>query len=266
MKRRLLLGLLTAIGLALCAVDEEKIWREYVEWYRNQPISDSQTLKSYLDHLKLSGINDSELQKLSDTIKRLSGDRRDQLQSLFFDRTYSSDTPRFNTKPNLLLVEAVRGLKPGRALDIHMGQGRNAIFLASEGWEVTGFDYSVEGIRSVHATAKKQGLEINALVATHENFDFGRSQWDLIVMSYTWVPLRGEHIAQIIESLKPGGIIVFEHLMDESGSDGAAPWLPRPNELFKIFEDLRILRYEDVWTDADWAWRPERIARLVAEK
>ena len=54
--------------------------------------------------------------------------------------------------------------------------------------------------------------------------------------------------------------------MDESGSDGAAPWLPRPNELLRVFESLRILRYEDARTNADWAWRPERIARLVAQK
>ena len=107
---------------------------------------------------------------------------------------------------------------------------------------------------------------MTALVRRHEDFDFGRAQWDLVVMSYTWVPLRGEYVDRIIESLKPGGLIVFEHLMDESGSENAAPWLPRPNELLKVFGRLRILRYEDVRADADWSWRPERIARLVAEK
>jgi hypothetical protein len=54
--------------------------------------------------------------------------------------------------------------------------------------------------------------------------------------------------------------------MEESGSPRAAPWLPRPNELFTVFTSLRILRYEDLRGPADWSWRPERIARLVARK
>jgi hypothetical protein len=45
--------------------------------------------------------------------------------------------------------------------------------------------------------------------------------------------------------LKPGGILVFEHLMDDSGSERAASWLPKPNGLFEVFGRLRIRRYED---------------------
>jgi 2-polyprenyl-3-methyl-5-hydroxy-6-metoxy-1,4-benzoquinol methylase len=147
-----------------------------------------------------------------------------------------------------------------------MGQGRNALYLASHGWEVTGFDFSVEGVRVARDAAAKGGLKLSALVTRHEDFEFGRGRWDLVVMSYTWVPLRDPYVRRIVESLTPGGILVFEHMMDESGSENAAPWLPRPNELPKIFGDLRILRYEDLRADADWSWRPERIARLVARK
>jgi SAM-dependent methyltransferase len=255
-----------AAALALGAADEETVWKDYAEWYRKQPIAVSDPRPSYLEHLRRSGLGDAEVRERSKVIDRLVKERRDELQPLFFDRTYSSDAPRFATAPNALLVEAVRDLKPGRALDVHMGQGRNAVYLASKGWAITGFDYSAEGVRNAREAAKKAGLAMTALVRRHEEFDFGRVQWDLVVMSYTWVPLRGEYVDRIIESLKPGGLIVFEHLMDESGSENAAPWLPRPNELLKVFGRLRILRYEDVRADADWSWRPERIARLVAEK
>jgi len=54
--------------------------------------------------------------------------------------------------------------------------------------------------------------------------------------------------------------------MDESGGDNAPSWLPRANELPRLFARLRILRYEDVRARADWSWRPERIAKLVAER
>jgi hypothetical protein len=61
---------------------------------------------------------------------------------------YTAARPeRCSRKPNQLLVEAVRHRKPGTALDVGMGQGRNAIFLAKEGWEVTGFDSADEGVR-----------------------------------------------------------------------------------------------------------------------
>jgi len=264
--RRYFLFSAAALGLAWCATDEERIWSEYVEWYRRQPISVSDPRKSYLEHLRHSGLDAEAVEERSKIIERLSAERREELHPLFFDRTYASAAPRFNTEPNALLAEAVRELKPGRALDVHMGQGRNAIFLASRGWHVTGFDFSAEGVRAAQEAAKKAGVSITALVHPHEDFDFGRAQWDLVVMSYTWVPLREPYVQRIVESLKPRGLLVFEHLMDESGSEGAAPWLPRPNELLKVFERLRILRYEDVRSSADWSWRPERLARLVAEK
>ena len=266
MRRRFLLICVAAIGLAWGAADEEGIWREYIAWYRTQPASVTDPRGAYLDHLKRSGVADAEVQQRSRIIERLSRERREELYPLFFDRTYSSAAPRFNTEPNALLVEAVRDLTPGRALDIDMGQGRNAVFLASKGWDVTGFDFSAEGVRAAREAAKKAGVTLTVLERRHEDFDFGRAHWDLVVMSYTWVPLRAPYVGRILESLKPGGVLVFEHLMDESGSDGAAPWLPRPNELLRVFESLRILRYEDARTNADWAWRPERIARLVAQK
>ena len=245
---------------------EEQIWKEYVAWYRKQPDAVSDPRRAYLDLLRRSGVGEVEIQERSKVIERLSGQRRAELQPLFFDRTYSSPAPRFNTEPNALLVETVRDLKPGRALDVDMGQGRNAVFLASKGWRVTGFDFSAEGVGKAREAAAKAGVELTALVQRHEEFDFGRAQWDLVVMSYTWVPLRAPYVDQIIESLRPGGILVFEHMLEESGSESAAPWLPRPNELFQIFGRLRILRYEDTRQQADWSWRPERIARLVAER
>jgi SAM-dependent methyltransferase len=265
-RRRYLLGCVAAVGLGWCGTDEEKIWTEYVAWYRKQPIAVSDPRRSYLDHLRRSGVSEAELQDRSKIIERLARERRDELHPLFFDRTYSSAAPRFNTKPNAWLVEAVRGLKPGRALDIDMGQGRNAVYLASKGWDVTGFDFSAEGVRAARQAAGKAGVAVTALIRRHEEFEFGRAQWDLAVMSYTWVPLRAPYIERIIDSLKPGGLVVFEHLMDESESESAAPWLPRPNQLLQLFGRLRVLRYEDVRASADWSWRPERIARLVAQK
>jgi SAM-dependent methyltransferase len=264
--RRSFFGYLAPLSFGWCAADEEKIWGEYLEWYRRQPITASDVRKYYLEHLKRSGLSDEEIEVRSKIIERRSAENREELLPAFFDRTYGSAEPRFNTGPNALLVDVIRDLRPGRALDVHMGQGRNAIFLASKGWEVTGFDYSPVGIEAARKNAEKAGVSISAVVRRHEEFDFGRTQWDLIVMSYTWIPLNSPHIDRILTSLRPRGLLVFEHLMDESAGERKAPWLPRPNELLQVFGRLRILRYEDFLAKADWSWRTEKIARLVAEK
>ena len=69
-----------------------------------------------------------------------------------FDNIYKSDKPGFSTQPNGLLVATVEDRKPGRALDVGMGEGRNSVFLALKGWDVTGFDFLTKGLRSLSAT------------------------------------------------------------------------------------------------------------------
>lgn len=261
-----MLGSLAAMAVNWCSGDDGLIWREYLEWFRKEtgPMSDART--AYRDRLLRAGLSEEAAAERTAIVERLMSERRDEWQEAFFDRTYRSGAARFNTKPNALLVEMAKALKPGQALDIHMGQGRNAVYLARQGWQVTGFDFSTEGVAAARKAARDAGVALDAIVARHEEFEFGSERWDLIVMSYTWVALEAQWIERITRSLKPGGVLVFEHLMEQSGGENAARWLPRPNELLKVFGGLRILRYEDVSARADWSWRPERIARLVAEK
>src|SRR3954454_16318440 len=63
-----------------------------------------------------------------------------------FNQLYAAPSNLFSALPNAFLARTVSGLKPGRALDIAMGQGRNSIFLAKQGWEVTGYDISDTGL------------------------------------------------------------------------------------------------------------------------
>lgn len=266
MRRRHILSCLAAPLALIRAQDDDQIWRDYLDWFTRQPASVADPRAAYLNHLLTLGLPPTAAQARLSIIDRMHRARPGDHQRAFFDRTYRSPDPRFQTRPNELLAETVKSLKPGAALDVHMGQGRNAIHLARLGWQVTGFDYSKEAIAAARKSAAAAGLRIQAVLATHEDFDFGVNRWDLIVMSYTWVPLAEPWPDRIVAALKPAGILVFEHLLDSSGSDNAAAWLPRPNQLLHSFAALRILRYEDVRRQADWSWRPERIARLVAGK
>ncbi|SPE32257.1 putative Methyltransferase type 12 [Acidobacteriia bacterium SbA2] len=178
-----------------------------------------------------------------------------QDDSNFWNKVYSTGQAIFVHHPTQLLVDAVKGRRPGTALDIGMGQGRNSIFLAQQGWEVTGFDPSEEGVRQARERAAKLGLHLRALVVGEEDFDLGAAQWDLIVMTYVR-RIRPGDADRFARALRPNGLIVYEN--NNVGNQ---------NELLKYFLAWRILHFEDVDTSSDWhPERTSRVERLVAEK
>jgi SAM-dependent methyltransferase len=170
----------------------------------------------------------------------------------------------FTRKPNAFLVEMTRRRKPGRALDVGMGQGRNAIYLAEQGWNVTGFDPAGEGVSRAKAEAVRLGLQIQAEITTFEKFDFGENCWDLIVLTYE--PTKA--IAPKIErALKPGGVVLIEDRHVDTRRIWPAGAFAN-NELLSLFPSLRVLRYEDLWARPYWSAKKldERLVRLFAEK
>jgi len=178
-----------------------------------------------------------------------------QNDSSYWNKVYSTGQTIFVHQPTELLVNAIKGRRPGAALDIGMGQGRNSIFLAQQGWEVTGFDPSEEGVRQARERAAKLGLHLRALVVGEEDFDLGRAQWNLIVMTYVR-RVRPADADRFARALRPNGLFVYEN--NNVGNQ---------NELLKYFLAWRILRFEDLDTTSDW--HPERtlrVERLVAEK
>lgn len=187
-------------------------------------------------------------------------------QASEYDSIYSGkDGVPFSRNPNEFLIEMTKGLKPGHALDVGMGQGRNSIYLAKHGWDVTGFDASAEGVRLARAEAAHLELKLSTSVATFKQFDFGESRWDLIVLTYE--PTRA--IAPVVlRALKPGGIVVVEDRHVDTQRVWPESGLLGDNELLSLFPGLRVIRYEDVWAVPDWqAMRlKERLVRLCAQK
>jgi hypothetical protein len=105
---------------------------------------------------------------------------------LSYNRAYREPNSIFSPEPNAFLQRIATATKPGKALDVGMGQGRNTIWLAQHGWDVTGYDPAEEGIRVANEEARRRGLSIHAIVSDSENFDHGRDKWDLIVMTYVF--------------------------------------------------------------------------------
>ncbi len=179
-----------------------------------------------------------------------------------WDRVYSDPVPIFNTAPNAFMAEVVRGLKPGRALDIGMGQGRNSVYLARLGWKVSGIDISERGMAIARKSAEAAGVAITTIRASMDDFDYGIAQWDLIVGTYVGVSWR----EKAVRALKPGGVVVVEAFSKSAQASGGAGF--GPNEILRLFLDqsLRILRYEDVAGQPDWSREPGRVVRLFAQK
>ena len=177
-----------------------------------------------------------------------------------WNRVLTSNSPRINWQPNALLMQMVKGRKPGRALDVGMGQGRNALWLAQQGWETTGYDPAEKAVALASETAAKAGVKLNAVIAKDSEFDMGAAKWDLILLSYVEIRNNAE---RVIRALAPGGIVVVEYFHQDSGS---APGGFADNELLRLFDTLRVIRYEDAEGIADFGIYNARLVRLCAEK
>jgi SAM-dependent methyltransferase len=154
---------------------------------------------------------------------------------------------------NMFLAERIKGRKPGTALDIGLGEGRNALFLAAQGWEVTGFDISDVGVTLAREAAQQRGLKLEAVVEDADRFDYGRQRWDLVVGMYMHAVIT-RNAEKIMDALKPGGLLVVEgfHRDLNRPSVQGGYFGYRSNELLKAFERLRVLYYEDTIAAADW--------------
>lgn len=180
-----------------------------------------------------------------------------------WNRILTSENPTFNTKPNEFLVEMVKDRKKGTALDVGMGQGRNAIWLAQQGWDVTGFDPAEKAVALAEQLAAKAGMRIKTEIKGTEDFDFGERRWDLIVLSYVG---GRDNVDRVERALKPGGIVVLEafHRDATKGASIGGGVVFDTGELPKLYPALRVVRYEEPLTRADFGMKVVRVMRYCA--
>ncbi len=137
-------------------------------------------------------------------------------------------------------------LPKGRALDLAMGAGRNAVYLAANGFRVTGVDISEEALKQAQALAADQGVALEVVAADLERYMPAPESYAVVVCAYY---LQRSLFAHIQRALQPGGVAVVEtytidHLRHHP--DFPRRYLLEPGELFRALAPLRILRYQDV--------------------
>jgi SAM-dependent methyltransferase len=264
MALRFILAIALIAGLVYAGgpPSDDEVFRDFVAWYKTYTgaFAPPAVTAAYEARLKSTGVSAEETTRRTTLIRNRVNAMPREFAALHFDRLYRMDPPLFKTTPSQYLTRIVEGVKPGKALDVAMGQGRNSIFLAAAGWDVTGYDISEDGLAQAKAAAARAGLKLNAVLASHEEFDYGIAQWDLIVQTFAFTNLSdAAYRKRVIDSLRPGGLLVIEGFGDPSGKG------PR-NVMIESFRDLRFVWYEDRDDVADWGLQKMRLTRLAARK
>jgi SAM-dependent methyltransferase len=164
--------------------------------------------------------------------------------------------------PTPLVVKTAAAMAPGKALDLASGAGRNALWLAEHGWEVTAVDAAAAAIEILRTRATERGMKINAVLADLENgeFEIEPSRWDLVAMCYY---LQRNLFEPAKRGVAPGGIVISIVHVNEPG-EGDGPYRLRPGELEQYFAGWEILhRYEGKANDS--AHR-RTVAEIVARR
>ncbi len=148
----------------------------------------------------------------------------------------------------------------GRALDIAAGNGRNALFLARQGYKVDAVDISDEGLKELSG----RHAHVHPVCADLDLFRIPKERYQLII-DINFLDRR--LVPAICEGLKPGGVLIFETLRIGSQKE-AGPYnkdhLLRQNELLHLFLSLKILFYEE--TQKIRKNHRDYMATLVAQK
>jgi tellurite methyltransferase len=168
---------------------------------------------------------------------------------------------RFSAEPSLIVKKYCRSAPIGKALDIAAGKGRNAVFLAEQGFDVEAVDISDQALIRLSG----RHPNVRPVCADLDYFDIPESRYNLILNIRF---LNRRLFLCIQDGLNPGGILIFETYMDPPPKADPGvfcrDYLLRTNELLHAFLQLNIIFYAEQISDEGDDTR--RVASLVAMK
>lgn len=129
-----------------------------------------------------------------------------------WNERYSNEAYAYGLEPNDFLKQELEKISPAKILFPAEGEGRNALFAASLGWEVSAFDIAQEGKNKAMKLAQERGLSIDYQVGNLTELNYTPAQFDAIALVYAHFPaaIKSELHKALSNLLKPGGIIIFE--------------------------------------------------------
>ena len=173
-----------------------------------------------------------------------------------WDERYSTENYAYGTKANDFLVSMIDRLPTGKILCLAEGEGRNAVWLAEQGNEVTAVDASQVGLQKANRLAEARGVKITTVHADLADYDIGKQQWDAIISIFCHLPaaLRQELHRRCIAGLRDDGMILLEaytplQLEYNTGGPPVAEMMMDADSLRSELEGLEFLHLQECVRD-----------------
>jgi len=175
-----------------------------------------------------------------------------------WNERYANEAYAYGIAPNNYLAQCLPKFQIGKVLFAAEGEGRNAVYAAQQGWNVSAFDISEEGKKKADKLAAELNVSINYQVGDYKLMGFEKNQFDVIALIYAHFPasIKSSIHADLVEYLKPGGVVIFEAfgknnlpLKQNNPSIGGPDdinMLFSTEELISDFQDFEILNLEEI--------------------
>jgi len=194
----------------------------------------------------------------------------------FWNKRFATKEYAYGEAPNNFVVEELEKLKSGKILFPAEGEGRNAVYAATQGWHVTAFDPSIEGKKKADFLAAKHKVEIDYQLAGYENVEFANESFDCIVLVFAHMPptKRCEYHRKISSFLKPGGVLIHEGFSKDqidrkTGGPQNIDMLFSQEELhndFSEFTKLSIVETETTLDEGPYHQGMASVIRVLGKK
>jgi SAM-dependent methyltransferase len=170
-----------------------------------------------------------------------------------WDERYDGDDLVWSAQPNRFLVAEVETLPSGRALDLACGEGRNAVWLAERGWDVTGVDFSKVGLDKARRLAEARGVSVQWNFADVTEYSPAPESFDLVIVMYLHLPEGPRRAAfrHAAAGVATGGtLLVVGHDITNPdagwGGPSDAPVLYGPEDVIADLDELDTVKAERV--------------------
>ena len=188
--------------------------------------------------------------KQGGTFEFLEGFRTMTAAKKYWDDYYQASPFKSGKEPSPFLVTMLPRMQKGRALDIGMGEGRNAVYCAMKGFAVKGLDISNHAVEHAQQLARDSGVTIEAQQGDLDLYIMGIMEYDSILMT-NFKPSLTRYYTEIIRALKQGGTLLIESCTTDemteliSLEESYRNWYFTANEVLTQIRGLRVLFYHE---------------------
>ena len=170
-----------------------------------------------------------------------------------WNERYAAKELIWSAEPNRLFAEQVQSLESGSALDVACGEGRNALWLAEQGWTVTAIDFSDVAIDKARRIAEERGVSVNWIADDVSEHPLPERTYDLVSVLYlhTDPAERARWLPRVINAVAPGGTFLYighdpSNIEHGVGGPQKLELLPGADELRESLGDFEFVAAEVV--------------------